>query len=225
MNINVVNLGKMDYGSALDVQKKVLDKVSSGKEDNTLLLVEHPPVITLGRRAKREHILLSDEKLAENSVELFEISRGGDVTYHGPGQLVGYPILRLEEFGRDLHLYVTMLEETIINLLENTYGLAPARETGKYTGVYIGDRKITAIGIAVRKWVSFHGFAFNINTNLKHFDWIIPCGLADRTVTSLERETGSRVDFEKVRDQVVESFAARFEVNPVYKTMGEVADV
>ncbi|MBI9103169.1 MAG: lipoyl(octanoyl) transferase LipB [Spirochaetales bacterium] len=222
MNVNIVDLGKMEYGKALEIQEKTVPRVLAREIDNTLFMVEHPPVITLGRRAKREHILLSDEELAKEGVELFDISRGGDVTYHGPGQLVAYPILRLDEFGKDLHLYVTMLEETIINLLKKVYDLEPATETGKYTGVYMDSRKITAIGIAVRKWVSYHGIAFNVKTNLKHFDWIIPCGLADRTVTSLEREIGRAVDFETVKSQFIQFFAERFEIMPVFKTLEEI---
>ncbi len=224
MNINIVDLGRMDYGAALKIQEDSVGRVLSGEQDNTFYLVEHPPVITLGRRASRENILVSDDKLASEGVELFNIKRGGDVTYHGPGQLVGYPILRLEEFGRDLHLYVHKLEEVIISLLEDEYGIHPARETGKYTGVYIGSRKITAIGIGVHKWVSSHGFAFNVNTNLDHFDWIIPCGLSDRTVTSLERETGNPVDFEMVRKQVAENFCRIFDVTPVYRDIKEIQD-
>ena len=224
MKINFVDLGKMAYSEALSVQKEIVEKVKDLSIDNTLLYVEHPPVLTMGRRAERGNILASDEALEAEGVELFDVERGGDVTYHGPGQIVGYPILRLEEFGRDLHQYVANIEEIFVQLLKAEYGIETKSDKGKYTGVYIDSRKITAIGIAVRKWVSFHGFAFNVKTNLKHFDWIIPCGLADRSVTSLEKEVGSDVDFEEVKAQTASYFEKVFKVELVKKELGEVYD-
>lgn len=224
MNLNLVDLGRMPYSEALAVQKAAVERVRNNEIDNTLFLVEHPPVLTLGRRAERKNILVSDEVLHEAGVELFNIERGGDVTYHGPGQLVGYPILRLSEFGQDLHKYVSDIEEVFVRLLLDCYGIETAKEKGKYTGVYIESRKITAIGIAVRKWISYHGFAFNVSTNLKHFDWIIPCGLADRSVTSLEKETGRTTDFENVKMQTAEYFSKVFSTGIVPKKLYEVLD-
>jgi len=222
MKINFVDLGRMAYSEALDIQKATVEKVKEGTLDNTLFFVEHPPVLTMGRRAERKNILASDAALEAEGVELFDVERGGDVTYHGPGQIVGYPILRLEEFGRDLHQYVNNIEEVFVQLLKNEYNIETKSDKGKYTGVYIDSRKITAIGIAVRKWISFHGFAFNVKTNLRHFDWIIPCGLADRSVTSLEKEIGSEVDFSEIKKQTAFYFAKVFDVELVNKTLDEV---
>jgi lipoyl(octanoyl) transferase len=224
MKINLIDLGKMPYSKALEIQKTAVAKVQNKLVNNTLFLVEHPPVLTLGRRAERKNILVSDEILQREGVELFDIERGGDVTYHGPGQIVGYPILRLEEFGKDLHKYVSDIEEIFNRLLFKEYGIETKSDKGKYTGVYIGSRKITAIGIAVRKWVSFHGFAFNVKTNLKHFDWIVPCGLADRSVTNLEKETGTTLDFEKVKTRTAEYFSEVFNAELVKTELNGVYD-
>lgn len=224
MKVNFIDLGIMSYSEALKVQKSTVLKVQQGSLGNTFFLVEHPPVLTLGRRTERKNILASDAELKKEGVELFDVERGGDVTYHGPGQIVGYPILNLDELGRDLHKYVADIEEIFVRLLLEEYGIETAKEKGKYTGVYIDNRKITAIGIAVRKWVSFHGFAFNVKTNLRHFDWIIPCGLADRSVTSLEKETGSSLDFEKVKIQTAYYFSKIFNADLERKFLKEVYD-
>ena len=224
MNLNIVDLGITSYTEALQIQKQTVKKVLEKEIDNTLFLVEHPPVLTMGRRAERSNILASDEMLEKDGVEIHYIERGGDVTYHGPGQLVGYPILRLEEFGRDLHAYVSKIENVFEKMLLEEYGITTRSDKGKYTGVYIENRKITAIGIAVRKWISFHGFAFNVKTNLKHFDWIIPCGLADRSVTSLERETGTNPDFELVKKLTVSYFADVFNTDITELKLNEVYD-
>ncbi|MBI9105395.1 MAG: lipoyl(octanoyl) transferase LipB [Spirochaetales bacterium] len=224
MKINFVDLGLMAYSEALKVQKETVLKVKDGRLDNTLFFVEHPPVLTMGRRAERQNILVSDEILAREGVELFNVERGGDVTYHGPGQIVGYPILRLEEFGRDLHQYVSNIEEIFSRLLKNEYGIETKSDKGKYTGVYIDSRKITAIGIAVRKWISFHGFAFNVKTNLRHFDWIIPCGLADRSVTSVEKELGHEVDFEQLKGLTAKYFSQVFGAELIQRKLQEVYD-
>ncbi len=225
MKLNFVDLGKMNYGEALEIQHKAVSLIQQDKLSNTLFFVEHSPVLTLGRRTERKNILATDQMLEDEGVELFDVERGGDVTYHGPGQLVGYPVLRLEEFGKDLHLYVSMLESVIENLLKEEYGIETTSDKGKYTGVYIGSRKITAIGIAVRKWISFHGFAFNVKTNLKHFDWIIPCGLADRSVTSLEKELQEKVDFELVKQMTLKHFSNVFKVDIAEKSIGEILEI
>ena len=212
MRVKLVDLGRKPYAEALSIQKSAVEERMAGTGIDTLFLVEHPPVLTLGRRSERSNILVSDEILRNENVELFSIERGGDVTYHGPGQIVGYPVLDLKNFGQDLHRYVSNIEEIFVRLLSEQYGIKTLKDKGKYTGVYIENRKITAIGIAVRKWISFHGFAFNVSTNLSHFNWIIPCGLADREVTSLERELGYRPDFETVKKQTAEYFSEVFEV-------------
>ncbi|MDC7227115.1 MAG: lipoyl(octanoyl) transferase LipB [Spirochaetales bacterium] len=222
MIINLVDLGRMSYGQALKIQKAAVDSVREGIIDGTFFLVEHPPVLTMGRRAERSNILASNDVLKSEGVELFDIERGGDVTYHGPGQIVGYPVLDLTKFDKDLHKYVADIEEVFVRLLHNEYGIETKKDKGKYTGVYIDNRKITAIGIAVRKWISFHGFAFNVSTNLKHFDWIIPCGLSDRSVTSLELETGLSQNFSRVKKLTAEYFEKVFGVELTERKLEEI---
>lgn len=213
MKINLIDLGRMSYAEALDIQRKTVARLQNNEIGNTLFIVEHPPVLTLGKRTERKNIIASDEMLKNEGIELFEIERGGDVTYHGPGQIVGYPILNLNEFGRDLHLYVDNIENVFSTLLFEEYGIRTNRDKGKYTGVYIENRKITAIGIAVRKWISFHGFAFNVKTNLDHFKFIIPCGLTDRSVTSLEKELNTEVDFDSLKKRTAEYFGRIFKAD------------
>jgi len=209
--INLLQLGKMDYLEALEIQCQLNEKVREGEIKETLILVEHPPVITIGKHGEHDHILLTPNQAENEGVELIQTDRGGDVTYHGPGQLVAYPILNLRNYKKDIHLYVWRLEEVIIRLLNNEYNVQAGRASGKYTGVWIGDEKITAIGVAVKKWVTMHGLAFNVNTNLEHFDWIIPCGLSDKRVTSLEKQIGKQADFNKVSEKVIHYFSEVFE--------------
>ena len=141
---------------------------------------------------------------------MYEVSRGGDVTYHGPGQIVGYPVIDLKNLGRGIKDFVVAIEEVFIQLLNNEFNIPAEREEGKYTGIWIGSSKITAIGIAIKKWVSMHGFAFNINTNLDHFKWIVPCGITDREVTSLDKLTGQHNDYELLRKMTAEYFVKVF---------------
>lgn len=216
MKINVVDLGLMDYAECLVIQERLLDMRQKGEAGDTLLLVEHPPVLTLGRRGKRSNILASDEKLGEMGIKTYEVSRGGDVTYHGPGQIVGYPIMDLNGHGRDLRRFVGRIEEVFISLLAENYGIEAHSEDREYTGVWVGTKKITAIGIAVKRWVTMHGFAFNVNTDLSHFDLIVPCGLMDRGVTSVKELTGVEQDFKRVIRLVAGKFCEVFgmEENP-----------
>jgi len=183
-----------------------------------LLFCEHNPVYTLGKSGSIEHLLLTEEDLKSENIEFFKINRGGDITYHGPGQLTGYPIFDLDDFFTDVHLYVRKLEEVIIQTIQ-TYGLKGERLEG-YTGVWIkkqdGDfRKICAIGVHLSRWVTMHGFAFNINTDLSYFDKIIPCGIVDKdkSVTSLARELGYKVNMEEVKRNVYTNFKSIFDLN------------
>ena len=208
--IKVIDLGLIDYKKAHKIQLAIRDRVIAGLSPDTLLLLEHPAVLTMGKRAGNENIMLSQEYLKKQGIDVLEIERGGDVTYHGPGQLVGYPILNLTRYGQDLHLYVDRPEEIFIRLLSEDYGIEANREKGKYTGVYAGLDKLTAIGIAVKKWVSYHGFACNVTTNLEHFQWIVPCGLTDRGVTSLEKLSGTRPEMKKVKERVTSLFGEIF---------------
>jgi lipoyl(octanoyl) transferase len=211
--IKVIDLGLIDYRKAHDIQLNLRDRIISGQENGTLLLLEHPPVLTMGKRGINENIILSPEYLKKQGIDVIEIERGGDVTYHGPGQLVGYPLLNLTQYGQDLHLFVDRLEEIFVRLLAQDYGIEANREKGKYTGVYVGQDKLTAIGIAVKKWVSYHGFACNVSTNLEHFNWIVPCGLADRGVTSLEKLSGEMPDMGQVKSRVIELFGQIFDTS------------
>jgi len=208
--INVCYLEKVEYQEALSIQESIWSLRVEKKIGDTLLLLEHPHVITIGRRGSRKNILVSQEFLEKMGVKVFEVSRGGDVTYHGPGQLVGYPIFDLALTDRDIKKFVYLLEEVFIRLLKDQFGKEAHRDENKYTGVWVGNDKIVAIGIAVKKWVTMHGFAFNVNTNLEHFSWIVPCGLKDRGVTSLERLIGSTIRFEDVVDKVQTYFGKVF---------------
>lgn len=209
--IEIAKLGMIDYQAALDLQEKLLKEVMSGERDDTLLLLEHPPVITIGRSGSHSNIVADEDVLRSQGVGIYDVGRGGDVTYHGPGQIVGYPIMDLKKHGRDIRAFVQKIEEIFIRLLKEEYGIYAHGEEKKYTGVWVGEEKITAIGIAVKHWVTMHGFAFNVNTNLEHFKWIIPCGLEGRGVTSLAKITGCNQDFEKVNNLLADYFCSVFD--------------
>lgn len=210
--IKVSKLGRMDYQESLEIQERLMKAVQLGEEEDTLLLVEHPPVLTIGKSGKYNNVVVPEDVLKSKGVTIYEVSRGGDVTYHGPGQIVGYPIMDLKKHGRDIRNFVWKIEEVFIRLLKEQYGIVAHREEKKYTGVWVGEEKITAIGIAVKHWTTMHGFAFNVNTNLDHFKWIIPCGLADRGVTSLEKTTGEKQGLERLNNLVINYFCQIFEL-------------
>ena len=192
--LNLVHLGRIDYSAALNLQKKLVEARHAERIGNTLLLLEHPPVLTLGRNSIRSNILASDELLTQRGVEIHEINRGGDVTYHGPGQLVGYPILDLRGFSPRLGAveYVRLLEEALIRACGD-FGVPAQRIAGR-TGVWtiaggsIPEKKIAAIGVHIARGITSHGFALNVTTDLRDFDLIVPCGISDRPVTSLDLE-------------------------------------
>jgi lipoyl(octanoyl) transferase len=213
--LHVRRLGVVPYAEALDLQKRLVEERRSGSLPDQLLLLQHPPVITLGVKARndRSHVLASPADLEEEGVEIFETGRGGDVTYHGPGQLVGYPILDLRPDRCDVHKYVRDLEEALIQAAA-ALGVATERIQG-LTGVWAGKNKLAAIGVRISRWITSHGFAFNVGTNLGHFDLIVPCGIADKAVTSLEVLLGRPVQMDEVESAVVTSFAAVFERRPV----------
>lgn len=210
MNINIIDLGKLSYGLALEIQKKLILARQKGLILDTLLIVEHPPVITVGIRGKYSNILVPTELLKQKNIEVFEINRGGDVTYHGDGQIVGYPIFDLSGHNRDIKQFIWNIEEVFIKLLKNEFNIDATREEKKYTGVWVGNDKITAIGMEVKKWVTMHGFAFNVNTYMEHFKLINPCGLTEKGVTSLEKITERKQDFEKVKKMVIKYFCEIF---------------
>lgn len=210
MKLNIAVLGLIDYKEALELQERLHKLQLEGKTGDCLLLLEHPPVLTSGRRGSKDNILLKPAQLEELGVQVYEINRGGDITYHGPGQIVGYPVINLNNIGRDIKDFVWKLEEVFIRLLETEYGIAAYREEKKYTGVWVGDSKITAIGIAVKQWVTMHGFAFNVNTDLSHFKWINPCGITDRGVTSVQELTGEKQNINYLNMRAAEYFCEIF---------------
>ena len=214
--LNIVNLGIVDYREAHQLQKRLLQEHLESRGSDTLLLLQHYPVITIGRSGSKSNILLTESALAAAGIEVCEIERGGDVTYHGPGQLTGYPIINLQHFRKDVHWYLRQLEEVIIRALTE-YGITGERIEG-YTGVWVGNEKIAAIGISVRRWITYHGFALNVCPDMSHFGMIRPCGITDKGVTSLERLLGYRVDIDEVADRTASAFARVLSVVQVHKS-------
>ena len=208
--VEVRRLGLIPYADALALQRELVEARRAGRIGDLLLLVEHPHVLTLGVRGDggRSHILASAEALASRSVEVHETGRGGDITYHGPGQLVGYPIIDLNPDRCDVHRYVRDLEEVLIRVAGD-YGIEAGRVPG-LTGVWVGTSKLAAIGVRIARWITSHGFALNVATDLSYFNLIVPCGIADRGVTSLETLLGRPVDRRDVEDRVVRHFGDVF---------------
>jgi lipoyl(octanoyl) transferase len=209
--LRVQRLGLVPYADALEIQKRLVDQRRAEEIPDHLLLLQHPAVITLGVKSRndRSHVLESPEGLAARGVELVETGRGGDVTYHGPGQLVGYPIINLAPDRRDVHRYVRDLEEVLIRAVAEL-GIEAGRSPG-LTGVWVGNAKLAAIGVRIARWVTSHGFALNVGTNLDHFSLIVPCGIADKGVTSMEKLTGRQVPIAVVETAVAAAFAEVFD--------------
>jgi lipoyl(octanoyl) transferase len=205
----VRRLGVVPYQEALEAQARAVEARRAESTPDTLLLVEHPHVITLGSSAHAEHVLVDEAERRRRGIELFETGRGGDVTYHGPGQLVAYPILDLKPDRKDLHAYLRDLESVVMKVVER-YGIPASRSEGQ-TGVWTSGGKIAAIGVRVSSgWITSHGLALNVRTDLSYFGTIVPCGIPDRDVTSLERELGREVDPEEVARVLVDAFADHF---------------
>lgn len=201
-------LGRIDYGSALDLQMRICEIRKLIREPDILLLLEHPPTITLGRNGRRQNLLVTDQILKSRGVELFESDRGGDITFHGPGQLVGYPILKLEQPERDVHRYMRNLEECLIRALRS-FGIDGVRNEG-YTGVWTDRGKIAAMGVHLSRWVTRHGFALNVNTDMSFYSLIVPCGIAGKNVTSMQQLLSRPVSLEETAKKVAAEFAAVF---------------
>ena len=228
-NVHFEDLGVKSYLPTWDYQESLLlqntdikyhareagKSMSDTDTAHHLLIVEHPPVFTLGKNGKREHILVSEAQLQQLGIEFFHINRGGDITYHGYQQMVGYPILDLDKFKTDLGWYLRSLEEVIIKVLAQ-YGLEGKRSKGE-TGVWLDPenpffaRKICAMGIKCSRWITMHGFALNVNTDLSHFEYIVPCGIQGKAVTSLEKELGHKVDYEEVKSKLKSAFEEVFD--------------
>jgi lipoyl(octanoyl) transferase len=204
--IEIRRLGVVSYADALALQQTLVEDRKAGRIPDQLLLLQHPPVITLGvkNRQDRSHIVATEDALEQEGVAIFETGRGGDVTYHGPGQLVGYPIISLKPDRCDVHRYVRDLEQVLIQTAA-AFGVLAGRIPG-LTGAWVGDDKLAAIGVRISRWVTSHGFAFNVNTNLSHFDLIVPCGIADRGVTSLERLLGHAIQLDRVELATIAAF-------------------
>jgi lipoyl(octanoyl) transferase len=229
-DVELIDLGVKDFKSTWDFQDELFQKIIQTKIANRnrsideqvptthhFIFVEHPAVITLGKNGSMKNLLVTQDVLNQNQISFFKINRGGDITYHGPGQIVGYPILDLDCFFTDIGKYLRLIEETIILTLAD-YGIVAGRSKGE-TGVWLDAdkpsraRKICAIGIRCSRWVTMHGFAFNINTNLDYFNYIIPCGIEQKQVTSLKRELGKEVSIDEVKNKILKHFSALFHIN------------
>jgi lipoyl(octanoyl) transferase len=215
--LDVRRLGVVPYAEALDLQRSLVEDRRAGRIPDTLLLLEHPHVLTLGVRGDggRSHILATSDALAARGVQVYETGRGGDITYHGPGQLVGYPIVDLKPDRCDVHRYVRDLEEVLIRTAAD-YGIATERVTG-LTGVWAGREKLAAIGVRIARWITSHGFALNVSTDLAFFDLIVPCGISDRGVTSLEGLLARPVELADVQARVVSHFSKVFTAQELAK--------
>ncbi len=208
--LEVRRLGLVPYADGLELQRALVEDRRANRIPDTLLLLQHPHVVTIGvKKEGRSHIIATPEQLESRGVEVFETGRGGDVTYHGPGQIVGYPILDLNPDRRDVHKYVRDLEEVMVRVCA-AYGLTAGRIKG-LSGTWIGDAKIGAIGVRISRWITSHGFAFNVATDVDFFNLIVPCGIADRGVTSLAEQLGRQPALPDVEDRFVEQFAAVFD--------------
>ena len=228
----VATLGTVPYAEALELQRAAARARLDGRlEQDLLILLEHPPVVTTGRSTNQGNLLLSKDALSSRGIELFDVERGGDVTFHGPGQLVGYPILDLNQHKRDLHWYLRQVEQVLIEALAS-FEIRAERNPGK-TGVWTNGRKIASIGVHARQWVTWHGFALNVTTDLSYFDVMVPCGIADVTMTSIERElldeasgaclAASPALAEEAREAVTGAAGRVFGLEPMPVTASELA--
>jgi lipoyl(octanoyl) transferase len=218
--IEFIETGITDYREMWALQKSLFDKVVQSRSENYLILTEHHPVITLGKSGKLQNLVSSPERLKKEGIEVIEIDRGGDFTFHGPGQIVAYPILDLTQFQKDVHWYLRNLEEVIIRTLK-LFSISSSRIKG-LTGVWIEDKKICAIGVKVTRWVTMHGFALNVSTNLDYFDHIIPCGINDKGVTSIFQEVGNNVSTKDVINTLYSEFAEIFGAILVGQTVQDI---
>ncbi len=215
------DLGLIDYKDAWDLQKSVHQLRVENKIDDVLFLLEHPHTYTLGKTADKENLVGDKKYLDENKISVYDIDRGGDITYHGPGQIVGYPIISLTNWQQDTHKYLRAIEEVIIKVCAE-YDLQGGR-VEKYTGVWLDDRKICAIGIKVSRWITMHGFAFNVNTDLKLFNGIIPCGITGKDVTSLNHELKKEISLSEVKEKIIHHFDVVFNYDQIeFKTKEEI---
>lgn len=222
--LRFINLGQTSFEESLALQLKIQKQRQMDQCEDTLLLVEHEPVLTKGIRTEEANILLSEEELAEKGVKVHQITRGGDVTYHGPGQIVGYIIMKINRKEMGIRAIVKNIEQITINILKENFNIEAHTEEKKYTGVFVGNEKLTAVGIAVNRGVTMHGFAMNVNTDLSYFDLIVPCGLSDRSVTSMEKLTGAHVDMEQIKKQIITQWQDLFDTEVYELSKGELME-
>ncbi len=223
MKLLVCNIGRSRYADTWRLQQEIFEARAAGQIPDVLLLTEHEHVFTLGKTADRNHLLAGEQELSRRNIDLFDVDRGGDLTYHGPGQLVGYPIIGLDDHYHDTHRYLRELEEVLIQTI-GMFGLAGTRHP-EYTGVWVGGEKIAAIGVKVSRWTTMHGFALNVNTDLSLFDRIIPCGIFHKGVTSMQQLTGAPVSLEKVAEETAGQFSAVFHSVPEWITAGALLEM
>ena len=216
----IVDLGLMEYGEAWALQHHLWSKRVEGKLPDLLLFVEHPHVITLGRRGNRAHLLASQDVLKERSISLFHVERGGDITYHGPGQMVVYPMLNLRDYGYRVVRYVEQIEEVILRVLGD-FGIQGRRD-GSNRGIWVNQEKIASIGVAIKQWVSFHGLAINYGTDLTYFDLIDPCGLEGVKMTSMEKILGAKISWERLGQRLLFHFGEVFQKHWEKITLSEL---
>lgn len=207
------DLGLIDYKESWDLQKSIHQLRVENKIDDVLFLLEHPHTYTLGKIADKNNLVGDEKYLSDNKISVYDIDRGGDITYHGPGQIVGYPIISLTNWNQDTHKYLRAIEEVVIKVCSE-YGLEGSR-VDKYTGVWLDERKICAIGIKISRWITMHGFAFNVNTDLKLFNGIIPCGISDKEVTSLNRELDKEISLNEVKEKIIHHFGILFNYDQI----------
>jgi lipoyl(octanoyl) transferase len=212
--IIICDLGLIEYENAWQIQKDFHEKRRNKETGDILFICEHPHTYTLGKIADKNNLLFNKDELDRKGITVFNIDRGGDITYHGPGQIVGYAILDLTNWKKDTHLYLRALEEVLIKTSKG-YGIENATRNEQYTGVWIEDRKICAIGIKVSRWVTMHGFAYNVNTDLELFNGIIPCGIQEKKVTSLSKELNSKQNMDEVKNKIINNFAKVFDYEVV----------
>ena len=231
-NINVYDLGVLDYKTALNFQEKKLQEIidikrtnrnegSSIETPNYFLFVEHPPVITLGKSGQEKNLLLTKEELERKKIQYFNTNRGGDITFHGYGQIVGYPVIDLENFYTDINRYLRTLEEIVISTL-NYFKISSQRSPGE-TGVWLesnspNSRKICAIGVKTSRWVTMHGFALNVDTDLRYYNYIIPCGIKGKGITSINQEIKKNVSINEVKEKILENLKKTFQANLIFST-------
>jgi lipoyl(octanoyl) transferase len=213
-SLDIFLLGSLEYEEALELQENLFEKRLNDKVNDTLLILEHPSVITIGRGGSANNVIASQEELEKRKIKIIETNRGGDVTYHGPGQIVGYYIADLSLQERDIKIFVWKMENFIINLLRDNFNIIAERKD-QLRGVWIGNSKIAAMGFYVKRWITMHGFALNVNIDLDGFDLIVPCGIKDKSVTSLNKIIGEEVNFSDIRNLVIKYFSKEFKYEKV----------